>query len=128
MAAKPESELTATDGAVELRPTKRQDAAAARRVADPGFVAQGVPRSRSCGGPNPSDRRGSPRQGGGSLLALRLEGGHLRRHPPVAVNEIKKDGRWAVEELAKESLDLLAGRPTDPPPIPKLELSIGGPK
>ena len=48
--------------------------------------------------------------------------------PWVAVNEIKKDGRWTVEELGKASIDLFAGRSTDPPPIPKVELRIGGPK
>jgi NAD(P)-dependent dehydrogenase (short-subunit alcohol dehydrogenase family) len=42
--------------------------------------------------------------------------------PWIAVNEIKKDGRWTVEELAKASIDLFAGRSTDPPPIPKVEL------
>jgi len=48
--------------------------------------------------------------------------------PWVAVNEIKKDGRWSVEELAKASIDLFAGRSTDPPPIPKVELRIAGPR
>ena len=48
--------------------------------------------------------------------------------PWVAVNEIKKDGRWSVDELAKASIDLFAGRSTDPPPIPKVELRIGKPK
>ncbi|MEW6471555.1 MAG: SDR family oxidoreductase [Actinomycetota bacterium] len=47
--------------------------------------------------------------------------------PWVAVNEIKKDGRWTVDELAKASIDLFAGRSTDPPPIPKVELRIDRP-
>ena len=47
--------------------------------------------------------------------------------PWVAVNEIKKDGQWTVEELAKASIDLFAGRSTDPPPIPKVELRIERP-
>jgi NAD(P)-dependent dehydrogenase (short-subunit alcohol dehydrogenase family) len=45
--------------------------------------------------------------------------------PWVAVNRVTRDGgRWTVDELAKAQIDLFAGRSTDPPPIPKVELRI----
>jgi NAD(P)-dependent dehydrogenase (short-subunit alcohol dehydrogenase family) len=43
--------------------------------------------------------------------------------PWISVNQITKpDARWTVDELTKASIDLFAGRSTDPPPIPKVEL------
>ncbi|MGH8999771.1 MAG: hypothetical protein ACRDY7_10315 [Acidimicrobiia bacterium] len=48
--------------------------------------------------------------------------------PWVAVNQIvKPGGRWTVDELAKAQVDLFAGRSTDPPPIPKVELRVDRP-